>query len=283
MSKRKILAYIFFLGWGIGSACSANGQPDSLNPAFQVGETLRYKISFGFLDVGTATMQVYLGNNGDYPVYFVKAEAHTDALANKLFTIYDVYESYIDITTGLPVKSIRDISENNYRYYNEVAFMRSTKQVFSSRSGVHSVPDSILDILSAFYYARRFALTKLVVDQKVGFSTYFADEVFKFEMVYKGIEMVKTTFGWIECQKFVPIVQTGRLFRKKDAVVFYITNDDNRLPVKIQMRMIFSSVEANLVEFYGLSNSMSVYKSKHRKNSQRNQPILLNSSTKVPE
>ena len=83
-------------------------------------------------------MRVYLANNGDYPVYFVKAEARTDALADKLFTIYDVYESYIDISTGLPIKSIRDIAENNYRYYNEVVFMRSTKQVFSSRSGVHA-------------------------------------------------------------------------------------------------------------------------------------------------
>ncbi|HUX54164.1 MAG TPA: DUF3108 domain-containing protein [Williamwhitmania sp.] len=281
--ERRFWLRLFCLLWAVGLTFSAAAQVDSLNPAFQVGETLRYKISFGFLDVGTADMRVYLASNGDDPVYFVKAEARTDALANKLFTIYDVYESYIDISTGLPVKSIRDISENNYRYYNEVSFMRSTKQVFSSRSGVHSVPDSILDILSAFYYARRFALNKLVVDQKVGFITYFADEVFKFEMVYKGIEMVKTAFGWIECQKFVPIVQLGRLFRKKDAVVFYITNDANRLPVKIQMRMFFSSVEVNLEEFYGLSNSMSVYKNKKRKNSKNNMPEQFSGSDKKPK
>lgn len=267
----------------LGLTTAIHAQPNTLNPAFQVGETLRYKISYGFLDVGNATMRVYLANNGDYPVYFVKAEARTDALADKLFTIYDVYESYIDISTGLPIKSIRDIAENNYRYYNEVVFMRSTKQVFSSRSGVHAVPDSILDILSAFYYARRFTFTKLKVNQMVGFNTYFSDEIFKFEMVYKGLEMVKTSFGWIECQKFVPVVELGRLFRKRNAVVFYITNDDNRLPVKIQLKMFFSSVEVNLEEFYGLSNSMSVYKNKNRLNSRKNMPSQLNSSDKKSE
>lgn len=276
MHIRKILlVVIFIVSWL--SPIKAQ-QPDSLNAPFQVGETLQYSISYGLLDVGTATMRINLGYNGDSPAYFVRAEARTSAAANKLFTIYDVYESYIDITTGLPIKSIRNISENRYRYYNEVVFMRNKKQVFSSRTGVHAVPDSILDILSAFYYARRFSMNQLVVDQKVGFMTYFPDEVFSFEMVYKGLEMVKSKFGWVECQKFVPIVETGRLFRKKDAVIVYITNDNNRLPIKIQMRMIFSSVEIALTGFYGTVYSLPVYKSKRRLNSEKNMPILLRSS-----
>ncbi|SDC86563.1 DUF3108 domain-containing protein [Williamwhitmania taraxaci] len=254
---------------------------DSLNATFQVGETLRYNLSYGFLDVGTATLRVYLGNNGDSPAYYVRAEAKTNPVSGKLFNIFDVYESYIDITTGLPIKAIRDIAENRYRYYNEVVFMRNTKEVFSSKTGVHAVPDSVLDILSAFYYARRFSMTKVKENQKVGFVTYFPDEVFHFDMIYKGLEMVKSHFGWVECQKFVPIVETGRLFRKKDAVVIYITNDNNRLPIKIEMRMIFSSVEIELTEFYGIVNSLPVYRSKRKPNSEKNMPVFLRSSEDV--
>ena len=277
MFIRKILVASVF----ITSSCfSALGQDpsDSINTTFKIGETLRYNISYGFLDVGTATIRVDLGYNGDIPVYLVRAEARTSSIADKLFTIYDVYESYIDLNTGLPVKAIRDIAENRYRYYNEVVYMRNTKEVYSSRSGVHAVPDSVLDILSAFYYARRFSMSKLKVNQKVGFVTYFPDEAFHFDMNYRGLEMVKSQFGWVECQKFVPIVETGRLFRKKDAVVIYITNDNNRLPVKIEMRMIFSNVEIELVEFYGTVNYLAVYKNKRKPNSKKNMPVFLRNS-----
>lgn len=276
MLVRKVVA-IFLLMLGLST--SSNAQDfDSLNATFQVGESLKYNISFGFLDVGTATMHVSLGHNGIFPAYLVHAEATTSSVADKLFTIHDIYESYIDIETGLPIKAIRDIAENRYRYYNEVVYMRNTKEVFSSKSGTHSVPDSILDILSAFYYARRFTMSKLAVNQTVGFVTYFPDEVFHFDMTYKGVEMVKSQFGWVECQKFVPIVQTGRLFRKKDAVAIYITNDSNRLPVKILLRMVFSSVEIELTNFYGTVYSLPVYRSKRRPNSAKNMPIYLKSS-----
>ena len=97
-------------------------------------------------------------------------------------------------------------------------------------------------------------------------------------MVYKGVEMVKSKFGWVQCQKFIPIVETGRLFKKKDAVVVYITNDNNRLPIKIQMRMVFSGVEISLTNFYGVTNPMLVYKSKRKPNSPKNMPIVLRDS-----
>ncbi len=273
MVSRKILLLAYFTLYWLAPIKAQ--QPDSLNAPFQVGETLQYSISYGLLNVGNATLRINLGYNGDAPTYFVRAEAQTGPGASKLFTIFDVYESYIDITTGLPLKSVRNISENRYRYYNEVVFMRNKNQVFSSRTGVHEVPDSILDILSAFYYARRFSMNQLVVDQKVGFVTYFPDEIFSFEMVYKGLEVVKSKFGWVECQKFVPIVETGRLFRKKDAVVLYITNDHNRLPILIQMRMVFSSVEVELTGFYGTKYALPVHKSKRHFNYDENKPILL--------
>jgi len=280
MFIRKVLIVIVLIT--TSGLTSLKAQPsDSLNATFQVGETLRYNISYGFLDVGTATLRVLLGYNGDSPVYFVQAEARTGSVAEKLFTIHDVYESYIDISTGLPIKSVRDIKENRYRNYNEVVFMRNTKEVFSSKTGVHAVPDSVLDILSAFYYARRFTMDKLKLNQKVGFVTYFPDEIFHFDMIYRGLEMVKSQFGWVECQKFIPIVETGRLFKKKDAVVIYITNDNNRLPVKIEMRMVFIDAEIELTEFFGTVNSLAVYKHKKKPNSKKNMPIFLQSSADI--
>ena len=41
-------------------------------------------------------------------------------MADAIFKIIDIYESYMDPETELPVKSIRNISEGRYRKYNVV-------------------------------------------------------------------------------------------------------------------------------------------------------------------
>ena len=44
-----------------------------------------------------------------------------------LFKVLDIYESYIDPETELPVKSIRNIHEGRYRRYNVVLFDHKTR------------------------------------------------------------------------------------------------------------------------------------------------------------
>ena len=46
----------------------------------------------------------------------------TVGLADAIYKVRDQYESYINPTNGLPVKSVRNIQEGRYRYYNEVLF-----------------------------------------------------------------------------------------------------------------------------------------------------------------
>ncbi len=43
-------------------------------------------------------------------------------MADALFKVKDIYESYIEPETELPVFSIRNIQEGRYRKYNEVFF-----------------------------------------------------------------------------------------------------------------------------------------------------------------
>lgn len=234
------------------------------NKTFNTGEYLRYSISYGFLDAGTASLYVDLFKDGPTDIYHVSALAETSKLAQKAFTIHDIYESFIDVKTGMPIMAVRNIHEEKYTYYDETRFDRKKKKVMSLRNGEVTVPDSILDILSAFYYARRFKFEGLKVDSKISFTTYFDDEIFTFSLIYKGVTQLKTKQGYVECKKFVPIVQTGRLFKKKDAVTIWITNDNNRIPVKVQLKMIFGTVNCDLVEHSGVANELTVEKNKKK-------------------
>ena len=64
---------------------------------------------------------------------------------------------------------------------------------------------------------------------------YFADEIFPFRLKYIGKDNVRTKFGKISCFKISPVVEVGRMFKAKDDLTIWFTDDDNRLPVLVRM------------------------------------------------
>ncbi len=62
-------------------------------------------------------------------------------MADAIFKVVDIYESYIDPETELPVFTIRNISEGRYRKYNEVIFDHNTRAdsaiLTSDLTGIH--------------------------------------------------------------------------------------------------------------------------------------------------
>ena len=68
-------------------------------------------------------------------------------MVGALVNILDIYESYVDVATGYPIKSIRNITEHNYTTYDEVLFFREQGFVRSLKSGDKQSPDCIIGFL----------------------------------------------------------------------------------------------------------------------------------------
>jgi hypothetical protein len=118
-------------------------------------------------------------------VYHLVGAAHTIGMTDAVYKIRDKYESFVDINTGLPVKSIRNIREGRYKYYNEVLFDHGpdSTRIVSKKSGEKFVSANIYDIVSVFYIGRKkYFNDALVKGQVIEFKTYFADKEFPFSM-----------------------------------------------------------------------------------------------------
>ncbi len=228
------------------------------NGVFKHGESLRYEVRYGILKGGEATMWIALVPAGNTFVYKVAAQATTAGVTAKLVSINDIYESYIDIVTGLPIKSIRNINEQNYRAYDEVLFLRKKNLVQSMKYGIKSVPDNTLDILSAFYYARRFIFShELKMDEVINLTTFFDGEIFPIKIKYKGIERVKCKIGKIECLRFVPVIAENSPIKREDDLSIWVSNDKNYIPVKIRFELPVGSLKADLIGYKGLKNKLA--------------------------
>lgn len=219
-------------------------------------------MSYGIITGGRAVLSVRDTVFNGRKVQHLIGAAHTVGVADALYKIRDKYESFVDIKTDLPVKSIRNIREGRYRYYNEVLFEHgpdSTK-IKSQKSGEKYVAANIYDIVSVFYIGRKkYFNDSMVKGQVIEFMTYFGDKEYPLRIRYRGIETINTKFGKLECYKFSPVTEVGRSFKTDDDMHIWITRDQNRIPVRVRFNLTVGSFTCDLEKFRGLQNPFSSF------------------------
>ncbi|MBN2610352.1 MAG: DUF3108 domain-containing protein [Bacteroidales bacterium] len=221
--------------------------------SFISGEVLVYQIRYGFIHGGEASASLNLVKHNGKTAYHARVIAQSKGVADKLFSVRDIYESYFDPSTCLPYKAIRNIKEGNYRYYNEVFYSHQDSTLYSQRSdSVFKVPANILDMVSTLYYIRSVNMEKLNKGGAIEVITFFGDEIFPFKIRYTGKEDVKTKFGTINCHRFDPVVEPGRIFKSEDDMTIWISNDQNLVPVLIKFDMWVGSVKCELDSYTNL-------------------------------
>jgi len=257
MKISKILIILLFFQF---STFAQENKEELPNTCYKSGEQLKYLVHFGFIDGGVAALTMEEIDLNGRKIHHAKATGKSVGIANKLFKVHDVYETFMDAETGLPVKAIRDISEDKYKYYDEVLFNRKDNFVVTKRKGKVKVPENTLDILSAFYYARRAYISDLKSGEVITLDTYFDDGIFTLKIRDRGTETIKTKFGKVNCLKFSPVVEPGRIFDSADDVTIWISNDKNYLPLRIQFDLIVGSLKCDLIEYQNLRNNFAVGK-----------------------
>jgi hypothetical protein len=87
---------------------------------------------------------------------------------------------------------------------------------------------------------------------------FFDQESTKFKLKYVGKEDLDTKFGVVPCMIFRPLVQSGRVFKEQESVTVWISDDDNKLPVRIKASLAIGSLKADLEYIKGLSNPFTI-------------------------
>jgi hypothetical protein len=232
-----------------------NNDSGNINSVFQSGEHLKYKVKYGILNGGEADLTVGTQQIGYKRYYRATAEAGTVGIARSLAKIHDTYESYFDTTTCLPIKSIRDINENDYRKYSETLFRRTDNTVINLLNETRPVPPGTLDILSAFYYARRYIFKKeMKKDEIINLTTFFDDQIYIVKIRYKETLDFRTDFGKMKCLRFVPVLESDSPFKDEDDLQIWVSDDGNYIPVFIKIKLPVGSLKCELSGFENLTN-----------------------------
>lgn len=205
---------------------------------------VRFNLKFGFVKGGEAEMVISDTIFNGRPALHYHVLGETTGLANKLYGVYDIYETYVDAETHLPVKTIRNVKEGSYRRYNETLFYHDVDSINSQRSGWRKVPDNLVDIISVFFYfVNKNPFENLQPGDAVVYPTINADKISDVSIKYLREEEIKTDIGKINCYVLSPTVRKGKVLKRSDGIRFYLSKDE-KVPVFIEFDMRVGSLKA---------------------------------------
>ena len=238
---------------------------DSQKPAaYDSGEWFKFRIHYGFVNAGYATLEVKEAVKDNKKIYHAIGKGYTVGMSRLFFKVDDNYESYFDKETNKPYQFVRKIDEGGYTKNQEGFFNQATNKVLvkdykGKTEKTVSVTENVQDIISTFYFLRNHPnIDKLKVGESIVVDMFFDDEVFKFKLKFIGREDLKTKFGIAPTMMFRPVVQSGRVFKEEESLTVWISDDDNKIPLRIKASLSVGSIKADLESFKGLKNPFMV-------------------------
>ena len=206
---------------------------------FSIGETLEFDLKVNIIKAGHAKLQV-IGEEvvDENQTYHIKYTVKSNRYVDRLFYVRDQVDSWLDKNGLFTRKFMKYIREGSYRYKLE-AKMNYIDSTLTSEDEVFQIDSEIRDPFSLFYYLRSIPLK---VGQKLSFKTFDNGQFVDFHIIVHRKENVRVPAGRFRCLVIEPYRKGKTLFKQKGDMRIWLTDDDRRLPVKIETKATFGSM-----------------------------------------
>lgn len=235
------------------------------NKAFKIGEKIDYVITYNWLlvwtDVGGVRFETLKDKKFGQDVINLKATGITYTFYDWFFQVRDVYQSWVKPENNLPVYYHRDVDEGGYLidikyrfdYDNMLAYSEIEKTRTPYFRDTVKIPPCTYDVISVIYQARNVDFEKYKVNEKIPFQILLDNEIHHVYIRFKGKEVRKVRgVGKFRCLKFTGSLVAGDVFQGGEDLVFWVTDDKNRIPVWAESPIIVGKIKARLVNYEGL-------------------------------
>lgn len=235
----------------------------NIAPPFKAGELLKYKINYGLLNAGFASLEIDTYIKDQDSLYHVNGKGWTTGVTDFFFPVNDNYQTYFNQQTLKPYHFIRKINEGGYKKNKEIYFDFKTHyaKVINHKHQTEKsffIQNDVQDMLSSLYYLRSIDFEHLKENDTININMFFDEQMNRIKLRIKGRSTIHTKFGKVRTIILKPIVQAGRVFNDKENVTIWITDDKNKIPIKIKAGIVVGSIKAELIEYKGLANPFPI-------------------------
>lgn len=225
---------------------------------FQPGERLVYRVHYGWLTAGEAVFEIYpkLYIVQGQPAYVFRGSGKTAATFEWFYKVRDYMDAYVDTAQMRSLLYYRWVNEGDFHFVDTVFFDYQRHEI-RGRKGTFPMETWVMDMLGAFYYARRLDVRNMPAGTVVPIPVFLDDKVYDLGMKILGRETIRTELGIFRCIKITPLIVADRVFRGREEMIMWVTDDENLIPVKITSPIIVGSVSATLKSYEKLKYPLS--------------------------
>jgi hypothetical protein len=211
---------------------------------FGIGERMDYRVKFGPLKVGQAHMEVEgldtIAGNATYHLRF-----HMSGSV-PFYKLDDTQQSWLDVALLATRRYHQDSHQGSYERYREYEFDLEQGILTGLEGETDSIPERALDEAAFIYFVRSIEL-------EVG-ETYEWNRYYRFDrnpVILQVLrrERVRVPAGEFETIVVRPIIKTGGIFAEGGEAEIYITDDERRVPVRLNSKMRVGTVVLELTEY----------------------------------
>jgi hypothetical protein len=127
--------------------------------AYGDGEFFKFRVHYGFITAGYATLEVGHEILEGKEVYHIKGYGKTTGISRAFFRVEDDYQSFVDKETDRPYRFIRKIDEGGHTKDIQIDFDHERGKALVNNKKHKTkewmdFPKDAQDMVSAFYYLR---------------------------------------------------------------------------------------------------------------------------------
>lgn len=243
--------------------------PITKNSSYGIGEELEYRVNLTFFTVGKAITRIdkQYHTINSRTCYKVDAYGETSDWISWVAKVNDNWGAYIDTSTLSTQSAYRMLREGHYRRDEQVHFDQDKNKVEVKvrnrdtgvyESKFYDVPKNATDLVGGFLLLRVIDFGKVSMGDTLTISGFLEDASYNLKVIYTGKELVHSKVGKIPCIRLRPIMPKNSLFDGENSILCWISDDLNRIPVKLQAKMFIGSTGLELVRFRGLRNQLKI-------------------------
>ncbi len=226
--------------------------------SIQDQERLTYNIRYGIVSAAEAELfaRYIIHTDSIYtqPIEALKvtSKAETYSFFDVFFKVRDKITSISEQDSGRAIYYEKNLREGGYKqrrlhYYdreNENCIYQKWsfgKKEFSTKN--IPITKDTFDFLGAFYHVRQ---QELSVGDTVAVTLSGDGVTFDANIVVHEREKLKTIFGRKDCLKIEPQLTQETIFKNSGKIFIWITDDEFKIPVKMESEVKFGSFIADL-------------------------------------
>ena len=247
----------------------ANAQCSFHNEAFQSGEFLSYNLyynwQFVWVKAGTASMSTVTSTYKGQKAYRASLITRGSQKVDNLFVLRDTLLCYstLDLAPLYFRKGAREgkrytVDEVFYTYPNGKCFITQHRQHNNGSHSweKHTLNDCVYDMLNIFLRARNFNPKNWKSGYVVNFPIADGNGTTPAMLKYRGKTIIKA-----DNNKKYRCLELSYMEKEdgdyKEIVRFFVTDDDNHIPIRLDMFLKFGSAKAFLVTMKGARNPLT--------------------------